>query len=198
MKKLYNTLRSSTAYVIFVMVMTILLALWPVFGHETAHVPETVVAPIVVSGPSATMEPAKTPQRIVKDINCLARNIYHEARGENLQSMIAVGAVTLNRVSKPGFPASICGVVNQSVITAAGVRTCQFTWMCQDQLRTHLPTGSAWDQSLHVAKELIRGQYIPERLLVHDAKYFHNLKVDPGWTGKRSLIAEIGNHAFYR
>ena len=54
------------------------------------------------------------------EIDCLARNIYHEARGESLQGQIAVAAVTVNRVLTKGYPSSICQVVYQPY---------QFSWV---------------------------------------------------------------------
>ena len=44
-------------------------------------------------------------------VECLAKNIYHEARGESTAGMFAVGFVTLNRVMDSRYPNTICGVV---------------------------------------------------------------------------------------
>jgi len=43
----------------------------------------------------------------VREMECLALNIYHEARGEGANGQRAVGHVVLNRVSDPDFPDSI-------------------------------------------------------------------------------------------
>jgi hypothetical protein len=48
-----------------------------------------------------------------KQIDCLADNIYHEARNEPEKGKVAVALVTLNRVEDPRFPKDICGVVKQ-------------------------------------------------------------------------------------
>ena len=47
------------------------------------------------------------------DLNCLAANIYKEARGESLQGKIAVGLVTINRVEDKRWPNTVCKVVKQ-------------------------------------------------------------------------------------
>lgn len=58
------------------------------------------------------------------EINCLARNIYFEARGEGLVGMTAVGYVTLNRMGHPKFPDTACAVVFDRKFG------CQFSWTC--------------------------------------------------------------------
>ena len=40
------------------------------------------------------------------DLMCLARNIYHEARGEPITGQYAVAEVTMNRVASRRFPDS--------------------------------------------------------------------------------------------
>ncbi len=47
------------------------------------------------------------------NINLLAHLIYGEARGEPYNGMVAVAAVTLNRVNSPNFPSTVAGVIYQ-------------------------------------------------------------------------------------
>ena len=47
------------------------------------------------------------------EVNCLALNIYHEARNQPFMGKLAVGFVTLNRVKSDNFPNTICEVVKQ-------------------------------------------------------------------------------------
>ena len=47
------------------------------------------------------------------EVNCLALNIYHEARNQPFMGKLAVGFVTLNRVKSKEFPNTVCGVVKQ-------------------------------------------------------------------------------------
>ena len=61
----------------------------------------------------------------MKQISCLARNVYYEARGESLEGQKAVALVTLNRVENSMFPDTICGVVNERK-TVKGRTKCQF------------------------------------------------------------------------
>ena len=50
-----------------------------------------------------------------KQRECLARNIYFEARNEPFAGQFAVAMVTLNRVHDKQFPNSICEVVYQGI-----------------------------------------------------------------------------------
>ena len=45
--------------------------------------------------------------------DCLAQNIYFEARSESQAGMIAVAQVTMNRVKHPRYPNTVCEVVKQ-------------------------------------------------------------------------------------
>ena len=62
-----------------------------------------------------------------KQANCLATNIYFEARGQTIKGQIAVAMVTLNRVADKAFPKTICEVVYQGRPSRG---KCQFSWYC--------------------------------------------------------------------
>ena len=59
-------------------------------------------------------------------LQCLALNVYWEARSEPMQGQLAVAAVTLNRVNDPRFPDDICDVVRQG--GEVRKHRCQFSW----------------------------------------------------------------------
>lgn len=50
---------------------------------------------------------------------CLAKNIYHEARGESMLGQQAVALTTINRANDKRWPATYCGVIYQAY---------QFSW----------------------------------------------------------------------
>lgn len=112
---------------------------------------------------------------------CLAKNIYHEARGESIRGKLAVAKVTLNRVNSGKFRHTICGVVYQRG---------QFSWT-ESKYKPILDK-SAWLDSLHIAKLVMLN---PE-LSKTTAMYYHNLKVKPRWQ-QLERIDKIGNHVFY-
>lgn len=119
-----------------------------------------------------------------RDLECLAKNIYFEARGESRQGKIAVAQVTLNRViHQAEFHKTICGVVYQKD---------QFSW-------TNLPKQTVrdlqqWEESLHIAKGVLTGRmFLPN----FDALYFHASYVKPQWRATKQYISTIGKHIFY-
>lgn len=54
-----------------------------------------------------------TAARASDDLHCIARAVYHEARGEDFTGQLAVAHVVLNRVDDPRFPRTACRVVAQ-------------------------------------------------------------------------------------
>lgn len=130
------------------------------------------------------MHIAKAPAVLAEDVFCLAKNIYHEARGEPLQGQHAVAQVTINRTKAEGFPSSICDVVYQHK---------QFSWTLQPQGK--ITDWDAWNRSMFIARQALTGD-IPG-LENFKALYFHAKHVRPYWRKKHKVYAQIGNHIFY-
>ena len=55
----------------------------------------------------------KTPHN---HIECMAKNIYFEAKSQSLVGQLAVGLVVLNRVKSKHFPDDVCEVVYQGPV----------------------------------------------------------------------------------
>ncbi len=128
-----------------------------------------------------------------RQLDCLARNIYHEAGYEPFEGKVAVAQVTINRAENPNFPSDICKVVYQKNIVYEKV-LCQFSWYC-DQASAKKPmNGPVYTESMEVAKKvLLEGFRLPS---VKDALYFHGDYINPGW--KRERVAKVGRHIFYK
>ncbi len=124
-------------------------------------------------------------------LDCLALNIYHEARGEPREGKIAVGQVVMNRVGDPDFPAGVCAVVKQG-----GERPrnrCQFSWWC-DGLSDRPDDAGAWEDSKDLAgKILAGGLQDPTR----GALWYHADRVTPDWQTDIVRQGKIGRHIFY-
>src|SRR5271167_3284274 len=60
----------------------------------------------------AEQREATLARRRANDLECLAENVYFEARGEPLEGQYAVAEVTLNRTWAQNFPHTICEVVH--------------------------------------------------------------------------------------
>ena len=124
-------------------------------------------------------------------LDCLALNIYHEARGEPREGKIAVGQVVMNRVGDPDFPAGVCAVVKQG-----GERPrnrCQFSWWC-DGLSDRPDDAGAWEDSKDLAGKILAGGIEdPTR----GALWYHADRVTPDWQTDIVRQGKIGRHIFY-
>ena len=134
-----------------------------------------------------------TAQMRQTQLDCLARNIYHEAGYEPFEGKVAVAQVTINRAESGEFPSDICRVVYQKNIVYEKV-LCQFSWYC-DTASTKKPmNGPVYIESMEVAKKvLLEGFRIDG---VKGALYYHADYVNPGW--KREKVTKIGHHIFYK
>lgn len=129
----------------------------------------------------------------LSEANCLATNIYFEARGEPIVGQIAVAMVTINRVNDGRFADTICGVVYQGKTNSKGKPIhgrCQFSWYC-DNRSDSIPEDSP---------EMRLAMFIAVRALTdnfHDVTsgslYFHT-KTKPKYSEN---FIEIGNHVFF-
>jgi hypothetical protein len=126
-------------------------------------------------------------------LDCLARNIYHEAGYEPFEGKVAVAQVTINRAESGEFPSDICRVVYQKNIVYEKV-LCQFSWYCDSASAKKPMNGPVYIESMEVAKKvLLEGFRLPS---VKDALYFHGDYINPGW--KRERVAKVGRHIFYK
>ena len=128
-----------------------------------------------------------------KQLDCLARNIYHEAGYEPFEGKVAVAQVTINRAESGQFPSDICQVVYQKNIVYEKV-LCQFSWYC-DTASTKKPmNGAVYTESMEVAKKvLLEGFRIDA---VKSALYYHADYINPKWG--REKVTKIGHHIFYK
>jgi len=119
------------------------------------------------------------------DLFCMAKNIYHEARGEPTLGKYAVAQVTVNRVRDSRFGNTVCGVVFQPY---------QFSWANHKGIRWTRPSGPAWKESMRIAQEVLEeGATIKG---MENALYFHANYVRPNWRNVRK-VTKIGAHVFY-
>lgn len=129
---------------------------------------------------------------------CLAMNIYHEARGDNLAGKYAVADVVINRMHDDRYPDNICDVIYEGRQYANGqmIRNqCQFSWYCDGKKDT--PTNrDSWRESQEIAyKILVLGDF---RGITEGATHYHATYVDPTWNRRMQHIGRIGEHLFFR
>lgn len=121
-----------------------------------------------------------------KEIDCIAKNMYFEARGEGLKGMAAVAQVTKNRVNSGKFPDSYCKVVYQPK---------QFSWTITK------PKVDKTEESWHTAKTLAKVIYYFDLPVdpTGGALYFHSkMYKKPYWVKEYEKTVQIKGHTFYR
>lgn len=131
-------------------------------------------------------------ENVDRTLECLAINIYKEARSESFEGKVAVAQVTLNRASHPKFPNDVCKVITQKNVIMDKV-VCQFSWYC-DGMAMKTPNTPAYKESYSVAKKVLLEGFRLDSL--NDALYYHAVYVKPQWPYER--VVQIGNHIFYR
>ncbi len=140
---------------------------------------------------AALLFPGEGRADVTEDLNCLALNIYFEARSEPLDGKLAVGHVVLNRAADKRFPAKICEVVKQG--GAKRLNKCQFSWWCDG--RSDRPRNlQAWKESQVLARLVFWG-YSEDP--TGGALWYHADYVKPKWRLKLTRGPMIGRHQFY-
>ena len=141
---------------------------------------------------------------IAEALFCLALNAYWEARNQDMEGMIAVSQVVMNRVESEYYPDDVCEVVFQGPtrpswkdpsIDIPVRHRCQFSWYC-DGKSDNIPTkdSEAWNS----ARLAAYGVYT-ERVnnLVGDSLWYHAYYVTPDWASQKEERTRIGDHIFY-
>jgi spore germination cell wall hydrolase CwlJ-like protein len=122
---------------------------------------------------------------------CLTQAIYYEAGFEPLAGRRAVAQVVINRLRRPGYPKSVCGVVFQGAERATG---CQFTFTCDGSLGRS-PEPMAWAQAREVAIEALKGSPVDQ---LRGSTHYHASWMTPYWQASMQETARIGGYIFYR
>lgn len=141
-----------------------------------------------------------------EQVECLAINLYHEARGQDEQGMYAAADVVINRMFSNRFPDGACGVVKQSphYVDWSGTRTpvlnrCQFSWYCDGKSdSTH--NSESWQYSLDMAHRALSSRivYNTRKDSTLGAMWYHSGQELPYWADDMTLTVRIGEHRFYK
>jgi spore germination cell wall hydrolase CwlJ-like protein len=152
----------------------------------------------------AEPQPIVLDKQAKKDIDCLAANIYFEARGEPIEGQLAVAHVTLNRMEHPEFPKTACGVVKQKAYNPKVQKhVCQFSWWCDSKLRAKSTGHKFNDRHVYedirqLATKLWVNRHVIEDI-THGAIFYHAKYVPVHKIGVKGLkkTAQYGQHIFY-
>lgn len=149
-------------------------------------------------------------------ITCLACNIYHEARGENLPGMWLVALATQNRVNgnlypakhistgpkikKEGYEDQFCQVVyEQRKDKKRGVWTPMFSWT-RDGKNDYVYNPGKWYDAQEIATKMLASHLGTGPTVVDitgDCQWYHTTDMVPYWNGDYFPTVIIGNHQCY-
>jgi spore germination cell wall hydrolase CwlJ-like protein len=120
------------------------------------------------------------------DLNCLALNVYREARNQPAEGQLAVAHVTINRFEASDLP-TICDVV---------FKPGNFSWTHDPKLVHQWPKDdAAWDRAQRIAHKALAD---PKADPVKGSTYFHSAATDPNWAPSLVRVGKIGDHVFYK
>jgi spore germination cell wall hydrolase CwlJ-like protein len=123
-------------------------------------------------------------------VQCLATAAAYEA-GDDERGQQAVMQVVLNRVGRPEYPKTVCGVVYQGAARPTG---CQFSFAC-DGSQVRRPERAEWPEARAAARRALSGYvFAPVGLATH----YHADWIVPYWIGSLDKIAQVNTHIFYR
>ena len=154
-----------------------------------------------------------------ESLECLADNLYHEARSDGYAGMYAVAMVTLNRVMDPRYPDKVCDVVKQGPVRESWKtikiesmaeedriyfpvkHRCQFSWYC-DGKADKVYDEEAYLNSVDIAN-LVLSASTGKFMLVditEGSTHYHANYVSPKWRHDRGMmyVSRVGDHLFYR
>ena len=169
----------------------------------------TMVLAGVVS--TAAIQAQQIPDRAPE---CLALNMYYEARSQGTAGFLAVSAVVLNRVNDSRFPNSVCEVIEQGPIRESWKtrqhknlssskrkyypikNRCQFSWYCDG--KSDVPRNKKKYQELLDLSKAIMYNEISFVDVTDGALFYHADYVTPGWAKTKQKTVEIQDHIFYR
>lgn len=126
-----------------------------------------------------------------EELECLAQNIYFEARSEPKAGRLAVAHVVMNRKASNDFPSSVCEVVKDGGEDT--LNRCQFSWWC-DGKSDAITDLAAWKDSVRLASKVYWGRVGDP---TGGALWYHADYVKPFWRTAFKQGPKIGRHIFY-
>lgn len=168
----------------------------------SAFVPSIAVPNSNVSKDVSKAEISKADK---KQIDCLAANVFYEARSESKSGQELVALVTLNRVKDKSHPNDVCSVVTEKR-KKKGRSICQFSWYCErgkdkklhnNFLNKEKPEN--YEQIYYLSRKIyLNYEYNPRYRSKKSILMYHADYVKPSWDySKLKKFVTEGKHIFY-
>jgi spore germination cell wall hydrolase CwlJ-like protein len=176
-----------SAFVGFLAVAWLLAPTPPVSEIRALHLPNQSSTPYHEPVPSKTPMPVYAPrvEASMMDSQCLAMNIYFEARNQSIAGQIAVGLVTLTRVNHKRFGDTICEVVWTRK---------QFSWTHDG--KSDAPKNKASYEMAQMVASILLDKDNSLSDITKGATHYHATYVDPYWAESLKRVATIEDHEF--
>lgn len=131
---------------------------------------------------------------LMSEKDCITSALYHEARGESREGMLAVMSVIYNRTKSKKFPNSFCGVILQKS---------QFSYFIGKDIFSMLNVhpANSMDKASHdlankIAEDVMNNSF--QTTLPEGTLYYAHKKVKNHWTKKFERVKVIHQHVFYK
>lgn len=119
-----------------------------------------------------------------EDCKAMVDAIVFESRGEPLEGRKAISDVILCRYKDSRWPDTVTEVIYQKS---------QFSFT-RDRHKQRIPREEDFSNARHIAiMKLLRFESQGV-----DACWYHATHVNPSWAKKLTMVAQIGNHKFYK
>ena len=161
---------------------------------------ELIIAGLLLFSPANASE-----MNFEDSVECLALNMYHEARGQSSAGLLAVSSVVFNRVKDKRFPNTVCEVIEQGPTRESWKKNgefypirhkCQFSWYCDG--RSDIPKDlDTYTKLLTIARSMVYND-VTFIDITDGALFYHAYYVRPAWAKTKHRTTEIGDHIFYR
>lgn len=173
-------MRYRTYVALAVTLQVVILVLLSVSAPSSAKSTTTVFLPV----PDIVSTPAYTE----RELYCVARTVFGEARGESVYGKHLVAMVIVNRAIRSSGPTSLCAVTSaKSQFAGAEV-----------SLDLNTPGKfSAFMECVQVARKTLENYvYFPTE--EKDILYFHSYPNDPDWLRNYAFAFQEGKHRFFK
>lgn len=128
-------------------------------------------------------------------VKCLTDNIYYEAGFQPYEGQLAVAQVTINRARNPS---NICQIVYfKKVNPNTGKKEAAFSWTLGRKWKPRGINIQAYRECAEIARAVLT-RHVRSDIIDASVKFYHRVDMTPRWESEHMLVAQIGDHVFYR
>lgn len=120
---------------------------------------------------------------LASELECMAKNLYFEARGEAEAGQFLVGFVTMNRVRDKRWPDTICKVIYQRN---------QFEWT-RDKHSDNPKDRKLYNRMIYIASIVMQADNVDQY-----GYYFKATHRKSSFFKKLTKLMVVDNHEFYK